>query len=92
MAVHLVCELAENERRLASPERARFKKMTSADTFNRILTSGHLTTPTDLGDTLTLDTTRLTDAQAADHIAGTGANPRTSSIAACKLRKILVPR
>ena len=33
--VHLVCELAENERRLASPERARFKKMTSADTFNR---------------------------------------------------------
>lgn len=67
--VHLVCEREENERRLASPERARFKKMTSIDTFDRILASGHFTTPPDLGDTLTLDTTHLTAAQAADRIA-----------------------
>ena len=67
--VHLVCERAENERRLASPERARFKKMTSPDTYNRILASGHFTTPPALGDTLTLDTTHLTDAQAANRIA-----------------------
>ena len=31
--VHLVCERTENERRLASPERTRFKKKTSADTL-----------------------------------------------------------
>ena len=67
--VHLMCDRAENERRLASPERARFKKMTSTDTFNRILESGHFLTPADLGDTLTLDTTHLTAAQAADRIA-----------------------
>lgn len=67
--VHLVCERAENERRLASPERTRFKKMTSSDTFDRILASGHFTTPQGLGDTLTLDTTHLTAAQAADRIA-----------------------
>ena len=67
--VHLMCDRAENERRLASPERARFKKMTSTDTFNRIVASGHFTTPTDLGDTLTLDTTHQTAAQAADRIA-----------------------
>ena len=67
--VHLVCERAENERRLASPERARFKKMTSADTFNRILKSGHFLTPSGLGDTLTLDTTHMSAAQAADRIA-----------------------
>ena len=47
--VHLLCERTENERRLASPERAHFKKMTSADTFNRILSSGHFTTPSGLG-------------------------------------------
>ena len=67
--VHLVCERAENERRLASPERTRLKKITSVNTFNRILSSGHFTTPSSLGDTLTLDTTRLSATQAADHIA-----------------------
>ena len=67
--VHLVCNRDENERRLASPERARFKKMTSPDTFNDILESGHFMIPTGLGDTLTLDTTHLTAAQAANHIA-----------------------
>ena len=67
--VHLVCDRSENERRLASPERARFKKMTSTDTFDRILESGHFLTPSDLEDTLTLDTTHLTAAQAADRIA-----------------------
>ena len=66
--VQLVCERAENERRLASPERARFRKMTSADELNRILESGHFTTPAGLGDTLTLDTTHLSAAQAADRI------------------------
>ena len=34
--VHIVCERSENERRLASAERTRFKKMTSADTFNSL--------------------------------------------------------
>ena len=67
--VHLVCDRSENERRLASPERARFKKMTSIDTFNRILESGHFLTPSDLADTLTLDTTHLTAAQTANRIA-----------------------
>ena len=67
--VHLVCERAENERRLASPERTRFRKLTSVVTFNRILSSGHFTTPSGLGDTLTLDTTHLSPTQAADHIA-----------------------
>ena len=66
--VHLTCERAENERRLTSPERTRFRKMTSVDEFNRIIESGHFTTPEDLGDTLTLDTTHLTAAQAADRI------------------------
>ena len=67
--VHIVCERSENERRLASAERTRFKKMTSVDTFNRILILGHFTTPSALGDTLTLDTTCLSPAQAADLIA-----------------------
>ena len=67
--VQLVCERAENERRLASPARTRFRKMTSADEFSRILESGHFTTPTGLGDTLTLDTTHLSAAQAADRIS-----------------------
>ena len=66
--VHLTCEKEENDRRLTSPERTRFLKMTSVDEFNRILQSGHFTTPEDLGDTLTLDTTHLTAAQAADRI------------------------
>ena len=42
--------------------------MTSVDEFNRILDSGHFTTPEGLGDTLTLDTTHLSPAQAADRI------------------------
>ena len=67
--VHLTCEKAENDRRLTSPERTRFKKMTSVDEFNRILASGHFTTPDEMGDTLALDTTRLTAAQAAERIA-----------------------
>ena len=33
--------------------------MTSVDEFNRILDSGHFTTPEGLGDTLALDTTHL---------------------------------
>ena len=60
--VHLTCEKEENDRRLTSPERTRFRKMTSVDEFNRILQSGHFTTPEDLGDTLILDTTHLTAA------------------------------
>ena len=68
--VHLVCEKAENERRLTSPERTRFRKMTSVDDFNRIIESGHFATPDDLGDSLTLDTTNLTAAQAAERIVG----------------------
>ena len=66
--VHLTCEKAENDRRLTNPERTRFRKMTSVDEFNRILESGHFTTPDDLGDTLTLDTTYLTAAQSAERI------------------------
>ena len=67
--VHLTCEKAENDRRLTNPERTRFRKMTSVDEFNRTLESGHFTTPDDLGDTLTLDTTHLTAVQAAEKIA-----------------------
>ena len=66
--VQLVCDKVENDRRLSTPERARFRKMTSVDEFNRILDSGHFTTPEGLGDTLTLDTTHLSPAQAADRI------------------------
>ena len=66
--VQLVCEKAEIERRLKSPARTRFRKITSVDEFNRILMSGHFTTPAYLGDTLTLDTTHLSAAQAADRI------------------------
>ena len=68
--VHLTCERAENDRRLTSSERTLFRKMTSVDDFNRIIESGHFTTPEDLGDTLTLDTTHLTAAQAAERIVG----------------------
>ena len=67
--VHLVCDKAENDRRLQSAERTRFRKMTSVDVFNRILDSGHFTAPEGLGDTLMLDTTELSAAQAADRIA-----------------------
>ena len=42
--------------------------MTSVEEVNRIIESGHLTTPTDLGDTLSLDTTHLSAAQAAEKI------------------------
>ena len=66
--VRLVCEKTENERRLKSAEQTRCRKMTSVDEFNRILDSGHFTTPEGLGDTLTLDTTHLSPAQAADRI------------------------
>ncbi len=66
--VHLTCEKAENDRRLTSPERTHFRKMTSVEEFNRIIESGHFTTPDDLGDTLTLDTTHLTVTQAAQRI------------------------
>ena len=66
--VRLVCEKTENERRLQTAERTRFRKITSVDVFNRILDSGHFTTPEGLGDTLTLDTTHLSPAQAADRI------------------------
>ncbi len=66
--VELVCGKAENERRLQSAERARYRKMASVDLFNRILESGHFTTPSDLGDTLTLDTTDLSASQAAERI------------------------
>ena len=67
--VQLVCDKMENERRLASPERSRFRKMTSADELNRILESGHFTTPTGLVEALTLDATHLSAAQAADKIS-----------------------
>ncbi len=66
--VHLVCEQAELEGRLASPELTRFRKITSVDEFNRIQRSGHFTTPKDLGDTLTLDTTKLSPTEAASRI------------------------
>ena len=66
--VHLVCDKAENERRLQSAERARYRKMTSVNLFNRILDSGHFTNPADLGDTLTLDTTELSAAEAAERV------------------------
>jgi len=66
--VHLTCDKAENDRRLTCPERTRFRKMTSVDEFNSILKSGHFTSPDDLGDTLTLDTTHLSAAQAAQKI------------------------
>ncbi|MCY4528123.1 MAG: hypothetical protein OXD46_03715 [Chloroflexi bacterium] len=66
--VHLTCEKAENDRRLTSPERTCFRKITSVDEFNRILESGHFTTPDDLGDTLTIDTTHLTASQAAERV------------------------
>lgn len=66
--VHMTCEKAENDRRLTSPERTRFRKMTTVEEFNRIIESGHFTTPDDLGDTLTLDTTHLSAAQAAERI------------------------
>ena len=66
--VRLVCEKTENERRLQTAERTRFRKITSVDVFNRILDSGHFTTPEGLGDTLTLDTTHLSPAQAAERI------------------------
>ncbi len=68
--VQLVCEKAEHERRLASFERTRHRKLTSVELFNDILAAGQFTTPADLGDILTLDTTRLSGAQAADSIAG----------------------
>ena len=42
--------------------------MTSVDEFNRIIESDHFTTPQDLGDTLTLDTTHLSAAQSAERI------------------------
>ncbi len=66
--VELVCDKTENERRLQSVERARYRKITSVDLFNRILESGHFTTPAGLGDTLTLDTTDLSARQAAERI------------------------
>ncbi len=66
--VQLVCEKPELERRLKSAERTRFRKITSVDEFNRILDSGHFTAPEGLGDTLTLDTTHLRPAQAAERI------------------------
>ena len=66
--VRLLCEKAENDHRLTSPARKRFRKMTSVEEFNRIIESGHFTTPDDLGDTLTLDTTHLSAAQAAERI------------------------
>ena len=66
--VHLTCEKEENDRRLTCPERTRFRKMTSIEEFNRIIESGHFTTPQDLGDTLTIDTTHLSAAQAARKI------------------------
>lgn len=66
--VELVCDRAENERRLQTAERARYRKMTSVDLFNQILESGHFTRPEGLGDTLILDTTHLTPAQAAERI------------------------
>ena len=68
--VQLVCEKAENERRLASPERTRHRKITSVELFNDILPAGQFTTLADPGDTMTLDTTRLSAAEAADSIAG----------------------
>ena len=66
--VELVCEKAEHERRIVSTERARFRKLTSVAEVNRIIESGHFTTPEGLGDTLTLDTTDLSAAQAAERI------------------------
>ncbi|MYB50079.1 MAG: AAA family ATPase [Dehalococcoidia bacterium] len=66
--VHLTCEKTENDRRLKSPERTRFRKMTSVEEFNGILKSRHFTTPHELDDTLSLDTTHLTAAQAAQKI------------------------
>ena len=66
--VHVTCEKAENDRRLTRPERTRFRKMTSVEEFNRIIESGHFTTPDELGDTLTIDTTHLSAAQAAQRI------------------------
>ena len=66
--VELVCEKAEHERRIASAERTRFRKLTSVDEVNRIIGSGHFTTPAGLGDTLVLDTTQLSAARAAERI------------------------
>ena len=68
--VQLVCEKAKNERRLASPERTRYRKITSVELFNDILAAGQFTTPADPGDTMTLGATRLSAAQTADSIAG----------------------
>lgn len=66
--VELTCQKAELDRRLVSPERSRFRKITSVGDFDQILATGHFTTPDGLGETLTLDTTHLGPAQAASKI------------------------
>ena len=66
--IELICEKAELDRRLASPERSHFRKITSVEDFNRILATGHFTMPHGLSETLTLDTTHLSPAQAATKI------------------------
>ena len=66
--VELTCDNAKLDRRLASPERSCFRKITSGGDFDRILTSGHFRTPSGLGETVTLDTTHLSPAQAASKI------------------------
>ncbi len=63
--VELRCDRSELERRLVSPSRKRFRKLTSVPVLNQLLDRGDLAIPDLPGAALIVDNTALDPAQAA---------------------------
>src|ERR1043166_2161337 len=67
--VELTCDRAEHQRRLVSPQRERHRKITSVELLDELLEKDVFFTPELRGETLKLDTTNLSAAEAARAIA-----------------------
>ncbi|MCI0440673.1 MAG: AAA family ATPase [Chloroflexi bacterium] len=67
--VELTCDRAERQRRLVSPPRERYRKITSVELLGELLDRDMFFTPELRGELLRLDTTNLSPAEAARKIA-----------------------
>ena len=67
--VNLHCDSEELEQRITDPARAKFGKLTSLELFRQLNNDGTFDTPDKLTDRLTVDTTNISPAEAAQKIA-----------------------
>ena len=67
--VSLTCETNELEKRITSPMRQKFGKLTSLELFKQLNGDGVFDTPENVPNRLTIDTTEISPAEAANRIA-----------------------